>query len=580
VTIPSSTVTIHTPAGAAMSSTSVGTSDTSTGLLTLPATGTYTILVVPASSGTGSLTLTVGAPDLVVLSVDPPTNGGMPGSDGKWRFPMFWTVKNAGSTAALAPPAWRDRLFISTSQSGTPSDVEIGYQDRATALAAGAAYTAGTTAEVPSTWAPGTYWIRVVTDTGGAVVEANETNNVGVSATQVTLSPAPPPPPDLTVSTITVPSATVAPQMADGTWRFQATWTVQNNSQGAAPASATWTDRLYISIGGTGNDVSIGQLDHSGGLAAGGNYTASMTVTVPATWSPGSFWIRVVSDADNSLPESNESNNAGTSSSQVTLGGRPDLWVTSVAGPQTAVAPQADGTWVFTVTGTVRNNGPGVIPYPTTWVDRVYLSTVQAGSASDPVVGTASVNAAPLAGGQTYSGSVTATAPATMTPGAYWIRVRTDAADQIFEGNESNNWGASAAQVTLGPRPDLVIISGTWPTTPVARSSPGGPWQFSISATIQNIGGNSAASAAWWDRAYISTTQAGCPSTTMIGQLQHSGGLAANATYVASGTVTVPGSFAPGQYWLCVKTDDGNELFEANEGNNVGVSTSQVTLSP
>jgi hypothetical protein len=82
------------------------------------------------------------------------------------------------------------------------------------------------------------------------------------------------------------------------------------------------------------------------------------------------------------------------------------------------------------------------------------------------------------------------------------------------------------------------------------------------------------------DRAYLSTGQSWPPTGPTIAEAPRNGGLAAGATYSVGGTAVVPATVLPGQYWILVKTDDAGQLVEENEGNNLAVSLTQITLSP
>ncbi|MBI2526319.1 MAG: DUF2341 domain-containing protein [Candidatus Rokubacteria bacterium] len=270
-----------------------------------------------------------------------------------------------------------------------------------------------------------------------------------------------------------------------------------------------------------------------------------------------------------------------TGSMTLAVGTPPDLVVVApVTVPTAPVLPNADGSYSVPISWTVQNTGMSGIPTSASWTDRVYVSVDAVEDGVDVIVrDEAHVDG--LAGGASYaSGAVTVTVPASVSPGSYYIIIRTDVHQQIAESDEGNNTRASATQVTLAPRPDLVVTSLQAPGS-VARNGDG-TWSVPVLWAVQNVGTTpTPAYPSWWDRVYLSTDTVLDGSDIGLGQVYHADGLAAGATYQGWLTVTVPGSVAPGSYSIIVKTDDPyNDLIEADETNNTRASGIQVTLSP
>ncbi|MDO8413548.1 MAG: Ig-like domain-containing protein, partial [Gallionellaceae bacterium] len=140
VTIPTATVTIYAPNGSVYASTSAGTGGGSIGVTTLPSTGTYAILVAPASSGTGSVTLHLGGEaDLAISNV---TTGTLVlNANGSYTFPVTYTVTNTG--AFPVPASWYDLAYLSADGVLDNTDQTLaGLTTRSTELASGGSYTA------------------------------------------------------------------------------------------------------------------------------------------------------------------------------------------------------------------------------------------------------------------------------------------------------------------------------------------------------------------------------------------------------------------------------------------------------
>lgn len=93
---------------------------------------------------------------------------------------------------------------------------------------------------------------------------------------------------------------------------------------------------------------------------------------------------------------------------------------------------------------------------------------------------------------------------------------------------------------------------------------------FSFDYTVRNDG-NAAAAGLWFDNVYLSTDAVLDGGDTYIGYGQSSGlPLNPASTYTATATVTLPTNPArpDGDYYLIVLADGGNQITEANEGNN------------
>ena len=170
VTITSSTVSVLKPDGTTLASTSVGTSGGALNV-ELPTTGTYAIMVDPASTYTGSMTLTVGTVDLVPTALTPPASSGAGQS-----ISVSFTVANQG-TGATPSIAWLDRLWFSADTVCCDgADTLLGGWNWTTPVASGGSYTQTKTVTLPNVPA-GNYYVFVLTDYSNGIYEQSETNN-------------------------------------------------------------------------------------------------------------------------------------------------------------------------------------------------------------------------------------------------------------------------------------------------------------------------------------------------------------------------------------------------------------------
>ncbi|HBI43673.1 MAG TPA: hypothetical protein DDY78_12610 [Planctomycetales bacterium] len=91
-------------------------------------------------------------------------------------------------------------------------------------------------------------------------------------------------------------SQVAAPTTATTGRQIMVTWQVSNPSGNAA--SGSWQDSVFLSTTPaiTSSSLLLGSVTHSGGLAAGGSYNASLTAAVPAL-PPGNYFAIVQADS-------------------------------------------------------------------------------------------------------------------------------------------------------------------------------------------------------------------------------------------------------------------------------------------
>lgn len=147
-----------------------------------------------ASSIVTATTLVAGI-DLTVPTLTAPSSG-ITGS----TITVTSSVQNLGSSAS---GAFRVGFYFSTNSLISLADTYSGSSCSFTNLNAGSSAPCNIAVTVPSSLAPGTYYVGALADDLGAVVETNESNNYGVSAnTTVISSGIPSAPTSLTVSAV------------------------------------------------------------------------------------------------------------------------------------------------------------------------------------------------------------------------------------------------------------------------------------------------------------------------------------------------------------------------------------------
>jgi subtilase family serine protease len=184
-------------------------------------------------------------------------------------------------------------LYISTSSLFNSSATLLGTHT-VPAIAAGGASTGSSTMVLPATLATGTYYVIAVADTSSAVTETNETNNSALGV-QVRVGP------DLTVSSASAPSSAAA----------GATVTLNSAvlNQGGAPAGPS-TTRVYLSTNGSVDGSDVVLFTRSVGvLAPGQSDNGPVSITIPPETPAKGYFLLIVSDSDNVVDETNETNN-------------------------------------------------------------------------------------------------------------------------------------------------------------------------------------------------------------------------------------------------------------------------------
>src|SRR5437879_6424394 len=206
------------------------------------------------------------------------------------------------------------------------------------ALAAGAAFTWGAPAlTIPSTVAPGNYYIGILVDRANATPETNEGNNF--KSTPLTVAV---PQPDLIVATLT--HAPANPTTAD---LIRCTAVVRNAGSATAGAST-----LEFRIGGETPGAPQTRFAVPA-LAAGQTATVQRELQLTA----GNYRNTATADVANVVAESDETNNVTTDDYTVTLALAADLVISAPATLTVTPTTVAPGGTVQLPAWTVRNQG-------------------------------------------------------------------------------------------------------------------------------------------------------------------------------------------------------------------------------
>lgn len=365
------------------------------------------------SNNTRSKTIYVGS-DLVV-SLTTPAVGGAGAA-----IVVSDTTSNDGGGAATASVT---RFYLSSNSSWDAADVLLNGTHAVPALAGATGHTATTAVTIPAGTGTGIHYVIAKADADDAVLESKETNNT--NARSIAIGP------NLDLSTFTVPAkggAGLALAVSD---------TTINDGGGSAAATTT---RFYLSVNTSldASDPLIGSRTIAA-LTAGQASSAVTTLMIPPGTSTGSYSVIARADADNTVPETSETDNSYVRI--VKIG--PDLDVSTLtASASTVVAGAA-----VTVTDKIINSGAGQATATTT---RFYLSSNTTLDATDvPLAGARPVPA--LAPAASSTGSTSVAIPAGTAAARYYILARADGEDSLVETSETNNVLPRSIQVTAAP---------------------------------------------------------------------------------------------------------------------------------
>ncbi|MCK1359002.1 CARDB domain-containing protein [Bradyrhizobium sp. 199] len=355
----------------------------------------------------------------------------------------FWLV-NFGKAAAAASISGiylstdvtittGDALLTTVASPGLSANGATGYYDHQTVSLA-----------LPANLAPGTYYIGGIADYNNAISESNEANN-NHNVTQITVpAPAAPAKPDLTASFDSVSSPTIA---AGGSTNVDF-WVV-NFGKAASAASISG---LYLSTDATitTGDALLTTVA-SPGLSANGvpGYYDHQTVSLalPASLAPGTYYIGGIADYNNAISESNEANN-NHNVTQITVTApaapaQPDLTASFDSVSSTTIAPGGSTHVDFWVV----NFGKAAAAPSTSGF---YFSTDATITTADTFLTTVASPGLTANGTLGYYDhqAITLTLPSNLAAGTYYIGAIADYTNAIAERNETNN-NHNVTQITV-----------------------------------------------------------------------------------------------------------------------------------
>ncbi|MGE5827844.1 MAG: CARDB domain-containing protein, partial [Micromonosporaceae bacterium] len=362
-------------------------------------------------------------PNLAVTALSDPPPLATPGSP----LAITDTVRNRSIVAAGKS---RTQYYFSPDPVKSTQDKLLGGR-KVAALGGKQESTATVSLTIPAATVLGTYYLVACADDTQLVEEMKEGDNCLASTTTVEVGR-----PDLVATAVTNVPATAVLGKA-----ISVTDTVKNQTAFQAGASRT---RFYLSADGQRDPGDQRMTGYRAVpiLAAGDSSTGAATVTIPATVSPGDYFVLACADDLVTVPESDESNNCVASAAKVKVG-RPDLTVSELSDPPASASRGGS----MSLSDTVKNDS--LFSADASRV-QYYLSLDGVSAVGGKLLtGYRPVEA--LGPGATSAGTRSVIIPSTTTLGSYFVLACADAASVVTESDEGNNCRASVAKVTVQP---------------------------------------------------------------------------------------------------------------------------------
>ncbi len=226
----------------------------------------------------------------------------------------------------------------------------------------------------------------------------------------------------------------------------------------------------------------------------------------------------------------------------------PNLVTSDVSAPTEAASGQT-----ISVTWTVTNMGDEAAVG--SWSDGIYFSYDDQPGNDTYLVAT--TRPTELIVGNSYQLTRNANLP-DVEAGIYWIVVTADRGSAISELDEGDN-AVVFGPITIG-QPNLVISDLTAPDQTYAGAN------ITVGWTVTNSGADDA-SGSWYDIVYLSENEQLSGSYWYLGNYNRLTELAPAEFYERSVQVAIP-SYAAGDYYIIVRTDNNDYVNETNESDN------------
>lgn len=358
------------------------------------------------------------------------------------------------------------------------------------------------------------------------------------------------------------------------------------NKGGAAIVNGTWKNALYVSSSANISESTLKGLsmETTENITLQPNASTTVTFTTILPYEEfGDIYFHVYADTDDQIYElANTQNNWGCSSAiNVLLTPGADFLPQDIKTPSTIALDQS-----FDVSYSVKNNGSGV-PYSNSWKDKVYISNSQNGIdvaaieiGSFKQSGTFISNVAIPAGsvpdgafviippedyhysGDNYSAHRNVKI-SDLSPDTYYIYVKVDAENKVFEFNgEDNNVLRSAPIQVVVPDLAVDLLSVSEETLTTGNT-------VAFSWKLKNIGNGDITNAKVKDVIYAGNDSDGS-GLVKIGEVSNTVSIVSGGEKTIRANLKIPEEEAlSGLKYIFVKTNEDHSIAESSTSNNI-----------
>ncbi|MCR6637545.1 MAG: right-handed parallel beta-helix repeat-containing protein [Sporocytophaga sp.] len=481
---------------------------------------------------------------------------------------LSYSVRNEG-TGETRAETWTDYVYISQIDEFSSSAVLVAEVPHQGKIAPGASYSLNTRIRIPADYRRGPCYLILITDARNDVYEHTGESNNSITSRQVFVKSYPP-------VNLTAESALADGVFASGK-EVNVQWTVRNTGE-SVTQRGVWSDAIYLSSDTTlsETDIKLGELKHDGVLGSGEFYQAETTVQLPYGIS-GLYYFIVRADYKGNISDANPSDNSVIASDtsggngdakyvafDISLTPLADLQITEVIVPDNIIAGEE-----LKMSFTVTNTGLGKT-VQSVWMNEVYLSPDTLLSKDDKLVKKVQ-HVGVLQPGGSKVATLTAFLPVVELVN-YYLIFKTDATNQEPESEgENNNMVAVKISQLLLPPSDLVVSAVLAPDTISVGQVVTFEW------ILNNAGANRASG---WvtDAGYFSKDTIWDSNDLLVFTSDVNLNLEKNGSLSRSVKAEVPG-IDLADYYLIIRTDIKNTIFEDNDTNNIGRSMGNMKVS-
>ncbi|MEO0683144.1 MAG: CARDB domain-containing protein, partial [Pseudomonadota bacterium] len=288
--------------------------------------------------------------------------------------------------------------------------------------------------------------------------------------------------------------------------------------------------------------------------------TAAFVVQLPDDLAAGTWTLTGDLDADDSLAETDEGNNAASTTFEV-VAPRSNL-VPELVQINAATLSNADAAAGIVNTYAVANEGPG-----DAGASQATLALVPTGGGEPALEQTVDVPA--LASGERFEFTATFDVPPSLTPGSYVWRLTVDSGDAVAESDEGDDAADSSQTLTMTDAPeDLVAVAiSTAAAGPLAAGE-----TFDVDWSAANEAGFLVSGEVMIALITLDGNQTVELARETVENLANGDGVSRTTS------VTVPAAIPLGGYRLTLIVDPDDALAEQNESNNRSQASGQLDV--